>query len=42
MSEVSEFVDENRDWLEEQAQSDMPAAWVADALLDEYPDEVEE
>lgn len=37
MSEVKAFVEENRDWLTEQANSNTAAAWVANALLAEYP-----
>lgn len=41
MSDVREFVDDNREWLRQQAESDMPAAWVADQLLTEFPEENE-
>ena len=37
---VEEFVSDKREWLTEQAESDMPAAWVCEALLEEY-EEVE-
>lgn len=29
------FARENREWLQDQAQSDTPAAWVARAILEE-------
>lgn len=35
----AEFARENRDWLEEKADSDLPGAWVAQALLDGITEE---
>lgn len=33
---VAEFVDNHQEWLEEEANSEMPDAWVCAALLDVY------